>query len=39
MGMEMYADNIIVYKKLRENRLDGLMFHDDELGNKVSRLK
>lgn len=34
MGLEMSADNGIVYRKGRENTLDGLMLLDDELETK-----
>ena len=34
--MEIYADNEIMYRKLRENTLDELTFLDNELGNKIN---
>ena len=37
--LEMCADNGIVYRKLRENRLDSFMFLDDELGKNFNSLE
>lgn len=35
MGKEMYANNGILYRKVRENTLDGLRFLDDDLDDDL----